>query len=96
MKKCNFDKSRPKSYIHQKVDVSEVTISRTYDKIKAFDDGKCLHRDDRDIDKCKNCVKFRPKTGCFTKYINVYIEKNNNENKLNYLISGAEIMEEKR
>jgi transcription initiation factor TFIIIB Brf1 subunit/transcription initiation factor TFIIB len=95
VKKCNFDKSRPKSYIHQKVDVSEVTISRTYDKIKAFDDGKCPHRDDRDIDKCKNCVKFRPKTGCFTKYINVYIEKNNNENKLNYLISGAEIMEEK-
>ena len=57
--------------------------------------GLVPHRDDKDIDKCKNCVKFRPKTGCFTKYINVYIEKNNNENKLNYLISGAEIMEEK-
>lgn len=95
VKKCNFDKSRPKSFIHQKVDVSEVTIARAYEKIKAFDEGKCPHRDDRDTEKCKYCLKYKPKSGCFTKYINEYLDKYNDDNNINYLISGAEIAEEK-
>lgn len=95
IKKCNFDKSRPKSFIHYKIDVSEVTIARAYDKVKAFDDGKCPHRDDRDVMTCKFCHKFRPVKGCFTKYIDEYLKTYEDQNKLNYLINGAEMAKEK-
>jgi transcription initiation factor TFIIIB Brf1 subunit/transcription initiation factor TFIIB len=96
VKKCGFDKSRPKSFIHQKVDVSEVTIARAFEKIKAFDEGNCPHRDDRNTTKCKYCSKYKPKNGCLTKYINEYLNKyNEDNNNIDYLISGAEIAEEK-
>ena len=99
IKKCGYDKLRPKSFISQKVGVSEVTISRTYSRLDTFDQGKCPHKDNKNIDECKLCTKYKPKELCFTKYINEYLEKekskNTPNNNINYLISGAEIMEEK-
>lgn len=59
IKKCGYEKSRPKSIIAERVNVSEVTISRAYDKIRMVDEGKKGNK---------------TACGTFTKSITKYIE----------------------